>query len=288
MPDEPAANTWFVAILTAAVLTLTINFDYASAQKLSAATQGQRPPDANPQTQKLVPPIRIFDNLYYVGTDYVSAYVVKTSDGLIMIDSLYNEFTQQALDAMGRIGLDPKTIKYVLVTHGHSDHVGGAKAIQDLSGARVALTENDWGIVQSGLRRDIVIRDGDSITLGDTTFKFYVTPGHTTGVASMEFQVVDGPRRHKAFLLGGHNVTSNQPKDFEMFIVSIKRLMSTLSNVDVNLTSHPWGSLIFQGSKLLASRKPNEPHPFVDPDDFQAFLKERLTDAETRLAGKRK
>jgi metallo-beta-lactamase class B len=263
----------------------------AEAQKLSAATQGQRPPDANPETQKLVPPIRIFDNLYYVGTDYVSAYVVKTSAGLIMIDSLYNEFTAQALQAMERAGLDPKTIKYVLVTHGHNDHFGGARAIQDLSGARVAMTEADWAMAvrPSGgnppaLRQDIVIRDGDSITLGDTSFKFYITPGHTTGVASMEFEVLDGTRKHKAFMFGGHNVTSNRAQDFEMFIGSVKRLMSTLSNVDVSLTSHPWGALIFQRAALLAARKPGDPHPFVDPEDFRAFLQERLTDAQMRLA----
>ena len=259
---------------------------------VAAQAQGQR---VSPQDQKAIPPFRIFDNLYYIGTNYVCSYILKTSAGLIMIDTLYDKYTENSLPEMRQIGLDPKDIKYVIITHGHVDHYGGAKAIQTFSDARVAMTEVDWALMEKSSRqgsgaivhhgdRDIVIKDGDKLTLGDTTLKLYVTPGHTPGVASMEFPVYDSGKQYKAFLFGGHNVTSDKIEDFQMFIVTVRRLMATLSGVDVNLTSHPWAAGIVERGQLLAARKPGQPNPFVAPEEFKAFLQERLTDAETRLA----
>jgi glyoxylase-like metal-dependent hydrolase (beta-lactamase superfamily II) len=89
--------------------------------------QGKRPSDINGQNAKQVPPFRIFDNLYYVGNSYVCAYVLKTSAGLIMIDTLYGEFTDHSVQEMRELGFDPKDIKYVIITHGHIDHFGGAR-----------------------------------------------------------------------------------------------------------------------------------------------------------------
>ncbi len=259
----------------------------AVAQRPSAATDGQRPATAVPATQRLSVPIRIFDDLYYVGTDYVSAYIVETSDGLVLIDSLYQGFTREMIEGLDSIGLDPREIRYVLVSHGHTDHFGGALEIQELSGARVGATAADWELIEASgsvLTRDMVLADGDTLTVGATEFRFHVTPGHTPGVLSIEYPVHDGDQTHKAFHFGGHNVTTNQPEAFEQFIASVERLQATLSDVDVNLTSHPWASLIFQRAQILAERAPGAPHPFVWPEDFEAFLDERLSSTRERLA----
>jgi metallo-beta-lactamase class B len=275
---------------------------FSSVLLLMAATafaQGKRPADLSVDTAVTVPPIALFDNLYYVGNSYVCSYILKTSDGLIMIDTLYGEFSQKTIDAMKQVGLNPKDIRYVIVTHGHSDHYGGAKLVQGISDARVALTEADWRLMEGSSRgdgdaivhrgaRDIVIKDGDTLTLGDTTLKFYITPGHTPGVASMEFPVYDQGKKYKAFLFGGHNVTSNAPQAFEMFIASVKRLQATLTDVDVSLTSHPWAVEILERIEKLKMRKPGDPNPFVAPEEFKAFLQERLEDAQMRLAQARK
>ena len=281
-----------IPVLMLAILVVMITLEGLQ----GARSQGPRPADAGGQNAKAIPPFRIFDNLYYVGIDYVCSYILKTGAGLIMIDTLYGDFVNHTVDAVKQLGMNPKDIKYVLVTHGHQDHFGGAKMIQAFTGAHVVMAEADWalmertnrGVPDSIVRRDIVAKDGDSIKLGDTTVKFYVTPGHTPGVLSMEFPVNEGNKQYKAFLFGGANVTSNKAEDFEMFITAVKRLMTTLSGVDVNLTSHPWQAGILERGEKLRSRKPGDANPFVDPQGFKAFLQERLTDAQTRLAEAKK
>src|SRR5690606_39137858 len=134
-----------------------------------------------------------------------------------------------------------------------------------VSGAVAAMSAADWEL--SGQTPGQVIDDGDMLALGDTTVRFYLTPGHTPGVLSMLFTVRDGDSAHQAFLFGGHNVTSNSADAFRQFITSVQRLQRELPEVEVNLTSHPWAALLFQRAALLAQRGPNEAHPFVDGED---------------------
>jgi metallo-beta-lactamase class B len=252
------------------------------AQPLSAATDGQRPANANPATQQFAGPLKIFDNLYYVGTTFVSAWLLVTSDGLILIDTLYEDHTGKAIEAIRALGYDPRAIRYVLITHGHQDHAGGLTEVLQVASPQVVISAADTAL--SGHLPDIMPGDGDTLTLGDTTVRFYLTPGHTPGVLSMQFTVRDGPNAHEAFLFGGHNVTSNSADALRAFIASVQRIRTLVSGMEVNLTSHPWAALVFQRTGLLEERRANAAHPFVDGADLVAFIDERLANAEQRLA----
>jgi len=242
---------------------------------------------------RTVPPFKIFDNLYYVGIDWVSSYLITTDDGLILIDALYRDYPAHIIQSVKELGFDPKQIKFILCTHGHYDHCEGADTLQKITGARVGMTETDWEIaegkvkndyanVNTRLTRDWVIRDGDSLKLGGTTIKFFITPGHTMGVLSMSFPVRDGSNTYKAFMLGGVGLNFEGVKQTELYLQSMDRIMK-MKDIEVSITNHPDPGKIFQRARLLQTRKAGEPHPFVAPEDFQNWLKELKANAEKKL-----
>lgn len=242
---------------------------------------------------KTVKPFKIFDNLYYVGIDWVSSYLIPTEDGLILIDALYRDYPAHILQSVKELGFDPKQIKYILCTHGHYDHCEGADTLKKVTGARIGMTEVDWQIaewkvkndyanVNTRLTRDWVIRDGDSLKLGSTVIKFYVTPGHTLGTMSLSFPVRDGSNTYNAFMLGGVGLNFEGVKQTETYLQSIDRIMK-LNNVQVSITNHPDPGRIFQRARRLQTRQPGDPHPFVAPEDFQKWLQELKRNAEKKL-----
>lgn len=242
---------------------------------------------------KTVPPFKIFDNVYYVGIDWVSSYLIVTEDGLILIDALYRNYPAHILQSVKDLGFDPKQIKYILCTHGHYDHCEGADTLKKVTGARIGMTEVDWQIaewkikndyanINTRLTRDWVIRDGDSLKLGSTTIKFYVTPGHTPGVLSMSFPVRDGRNTYNAFMLGGVGLNFEGVKQTEDYLRSMDRI-TKMNNVQVSLTNHPDPGKIFQRARKLQARQPGESHPFDAPEDFQNWLKGLRANAEKKL-----
>ena len=249
-------------------------------------------------TAKTVPPFKIFDNLYYVGIDWVSSYILTTTEGLILIDALYGKYPIHILQAVQNLGFDPKQIKYILCTHAHYDHYEGADTLQKLTHARVGMTEPDWQLVEgkvktglesvrADLTRDLVIHEGDSLSLGNTTLKFYQTPGHTLGVLSISFPVRDGHNIYKAFVFGGAGQNFSGVLQTEMYIRSIDRILS-MKDIAVNISNHPSLGKIFERAELLKQRRPGEVNPFVAPEDFQIWLQELRRQAENKLTEEKK
>jgi metallo-beta-lactamase class B len=242
---------------------------------------------------KTVEPFRLFDNLYYVGNDNTSAYLLTTSDGLILIDALYGNYTQEIPQSIRKLGFDPQKIKYILCTHGHFDHYEGADWLQKLTHARIAMTEPDWQIAEGKvhndyaskhvlLKRDLVIANGDSLRLGNMTVSFYTTPGHTLGVLSMAFQVYDGKTMFRAFMFGGIGLNFHGVEQTQLYLQSVNRLLQ-MKDVQVNITNHPSPGKIFERQTLLKMRKTGEPNPYVDPIAFRVWLIELLDAAEKKF-----
>ncbi|MEE2776012.1 MAG: MBL fold metallo-hydrolase [Acidobacteriota bacterium] len=248
----------------------------------------------DPEVQN-VPAFRVFDDLSYVGMEWVSCWVVETSEGLVLIDSLYGDFIEHAVAGIRSVGLDPADLKYVLVTHGHFDHNGGAAYFQREFGAQVAMTAADWTMSESGStgnfaydvpNQDLVIADGDTLQVGDKEFRFFVTPGHTEGVLSMEFTVNDGGTSHRAFTFGGVGLNFEGVDRTLQYLSSVGRL-EAMEGIEVSITNHASMGGIFERAERLASRHAGDPHPFVDPEAFQAWLPELRANAEAKLEQER-
>jgi metallo-beta-lactamase class B len=200
-------------------------------------------------------PGQAFDNLYFVGSAWVSAWALKTSDGIILIDALNNALEAGGLieGGMRKFGLDPAQIKYVIVTHGHGDHYGGASYLVERYRPRVVMSEADWTMTETQLefasaqwgappKRDMSIKDGDKLALGDTTMTFYVTPGHTMGTITPVFEARSGGAVHHVMLWGGtaFNFGNNLPR-LDSYIAATGRMASLAQqqHIDTLLSNHP-------------------------------------------------
>ncbi|HEY3045240.1 MAG TPA: MBL fold metallo-hydrolase [Vicinamibacterales bacterium] len=179
------------------------------------------------------------------------------------------------------LGLDPARIKYVLVSHGHVDHVGGAKLLQDRFGARVIMSAADWDLVGGSTaaypkpKRDMVATDGQRLTLGDTTLTLYLTPGHTPGTISTLIPVKDQGRPHVAAEWGGtgfnFTITPDKPRKFwfEQYSKSADHFRDavTRAGAEVLIANHPGQDGAKRKLAALATRKPGEPNPYVIGND---------------------
>ncbi len=244
-----------------------------------------------------VEPFQIFDNVFYVGIDWVAAYVLQTSEGLILIDSLYGSWVAPLLGNLRKLGLDPADIKYVINTHGHFDHAGGSAYLQHQYGARVVMSEQDWALAETRPdtpmfympvpERDIVAEDGDVIELGDTRVELFHTPGHTEGVLTLRYTVHDGDDSWTAVTLGGVGLNFSGVARTESYIASYERLQSLQDGVSVSLPNHAAMADVLGRGERLAARKPGEPHPFVDADAYRARLSQFLAAAEAKLVAEK-
>jgi metallo-beta-lactamase class B len=225
-----------------------------------------------------VEPFRIFDNVYYVGLKQVSAFLVTTSGGLVLLDATFPQTADATLENVRKLGFKPEDIKYILVSHSHVDHYGGAARIKERTGARIVMSAEDWKSVEqqqesarqagrgtgASVTRDMVKAEGDSLKIGDTEFKFYFSPGHTAGALSVEFQVQDRGKSYRALSPGGLGMQFG-PEGTASYINSLQHLLA-LGPWDVLLGNHPFYMLeniedIRNGLKSRGSG--DGPHPLL-------------------------
>jgi metallo-beta-lactamase class B len=244
-----------------------------------------------------IEPYKAFDNVYYVGICWVSAWLITSPNGHVLIDTLYGPYTSQMLGNIRALGFDPKDIKLVVVTHGHFDHAGGIGQLKSelAPGTRFAMTQEGWreGAEDSVshprfpwkmIEPDIVLTDGQTVTTGEIAIQAFETPGHSMGTASFAFAARDGARTYRAFTIGG-------PEQVEAFIASLKRIRTLTQDgarpVELHLTTHGFSTGLTEAKDRLKTRKPTDPHPLVDLPGFRKQIDELQAGAEKRLVAER-
>lgn len=227
-----------------------------------------------------IPPQKVFDNLYHIGQMMVSAWAIKTPAGIILIDALNNadEARNIMVPEMVSLGLDPKDVKMVIITHAHGDHYGGAEYFRDTYGAKLLASEVDWGVMEKAgnmgyaqfdtapLRRagDVSVKDGDVYSLGGTDIHFALTPAHTPGTLSLWFKVTDNGKAHLAGLYGGIGMPrTDENKQLQLGSMAHWMDVTKAARVDAQIGNHP---LHFNGParlEVLKYREPGQENPFV-------------------------
>jgi metallo-beta-lactamase class B len=239
-------------------------------------------PPVSPQELMALPtpePGRVFDNLYFVGNSWVSCWAITTSEGIILIDAMDNDEEAKSIIIPGleKVGLDPATIKTIIVTHGHGDHYGGANYLKNLYGCSIVMGEPDWKMLETGLEfdvpdwgrppaRDVSVEDGSVVSLGDTKIDILVTPGHTPGTITLVFDVRDGDTTHRAMLWGGTAFNFARRQDrierLQTYIDATERvrMLAREQAVSVFISNHD----LYDGAVArLAELKKGGANPFV-------------------------
>ena len=234
--------------------------------------RGGGPPAPPARETWYAEPVKVFDNLYFVGQTEYSAWAITTSQGIILLDAIFDYSIQDEVDeGLKKLGLNPADIKYVIVSHGHLDHAGGAKYLQEKYNARLIMSAADYDLLDQQNpswkpKRDMVATDGMKLTLGDETLTLYLTPGHTEGTISTIIPLRDGRERHVAAAWGGtlFNFGPNRPR-IEAYHKSAERFrdLATRARADVMLSNHT----VYDGSKTklpaTKARQPGQKNPYV-------------------------
>ncbi len=247
---------------------------------LEAQNAGQQPAPPKP-----VEPVRIFDNLWYFGYNTVGAWAIQTSAGLILIDALNTVQDAETIiePSLRKAGLNPADVKYVIVGHGHFDHFGGAPHFQDTYEARIAMSALDWDVIERPNpnanpaqanrprpRRDVVVNDGQKITVGDTTIALMVTPGHTVGTLAYLIPLKHRGQPLTVLMLSGANITPDRAS-LTAFQEALDAAKAAGAQALIN--GHPglFGDEI--GWMDALRKNPNGPNEFVyTKDQFGKFI----------------
>jgi metallo-beta-lactamase class B len=216
--------------------------------------------------------------LYWLGTRQHSSWALRTSEGLIIIDTNFAWATEPEIIAgLTTLGLDPRQIKYVIISHAHGDHDQGAAELQKRYGAKVVMGEADW---ESTLQRaptaaggvparDVAVgRDGMKLMLGDTTIEIVSTPGHTPGTLSYVFPVKDQGRTVMVAYSGGTltGAFGTDAARWDQYIDSQRRIARVAADAGaaVVLSNHSEYDNAYTKARLVsAKREVGEAHPFV-------------------------
>jgi metallo-beta-lactamase class B len=249
-------------------------------------------PRANSPNDPPIEPTKIFDNVYVIGNQGTVAYVINTSDGLMMIDSLQADQTEtQLLPGFQKLGLDPAKVKIIVVGHGHADHFGGTPYFQEHYGSKVYIAAADWDLMErppAGRggkkgppavlpKHDQVIVEGQPITLGDFGITPVAVPGHTPGSMGFIFPVKDNGRTYMAATYAGTVLTPGIVSDegLQTYFKSVAHFKERTkkAKVEVELQNHPLMDPIQAKLDKLKARKKGEPNPFVvGQGNYQKFL----------------
>jgi len=247
---------------------------------------------SNPSIAR-IDPFEIADGLYYVGDKKVCIHLLDTKDGLILIDSGYLGAAHLLVDSIWRAGFDPKDIKMIIHSHGHTDHYGASDEFCRMYGSTLAISKIDAEFVRQRAKKgniggtnhplakapafDYEIEDGEIIEMGNFKIRCLLTPGHSPGVLSFFFDVTYDGKTYKAGLFGGAGTNAlklpymcyfNTPLDCpEQMLKSIEKLRK--ETVNIHLGNHPGNNQTLEKRQRQIDEGGN---PFIDNNSWENFL----------------
>lgn len=259
------------------------------------------------QESRYVSPFQIYGNLYYVGDSWVCAHIVDTGAGLILFDAGNTGATAMLIQAIWEAGFNPADVRWLVLSHGHVDHIGAANFFKRMFGTRIYLgapdaemfrTRPEFVFIQDGASVedelcdiDVEIHDGDLIHFGPLAVNFVLVPGHTEGCIACFFDVSDGYTTRRVGYFGGFGFNTLQ-KDFldeygdpelkmrQHYLHSLDKVRN--EPVDIFMANHTVNiDLLAKRQQMLADPTVN---PFIDSKAWAQYLDKKRDDLLTLMA----
>jgi metallo-beta-lactamase class B len=219
-------------------------------------------------------PAKVADNFYFLGTRIHNAWALVGSEGIIVFEALFDYAAPDEIaDGMRKLGLDYNKVKYVVISHAHGDHDGGARFLQDkMPAARIVYGGPDWDAVDQSTnrpggkpKRDMVGTDGMKLSVGDASVQIVTTPGHTAGTLSFLFEVKDNGRPLRVGYVGGTAIPFNGTAAYyDGYVASVKKMAKAAADFGATalMSNHTEFDNGYYKAHAAAGRKPGEANPF--------------------------
>ena len=243
-------------------------------------------------TSEYIAPFKIADDLYYVGDKLVCIHLIRTDEGLILLDAGFPGAAHLLMASIIRLGFNPADVRWIILTHGHFDHFGAANEFRNLYGTKVALSAVDTAAMQELPSRtagsftpvphdlpviDRTLEDGEIFSFGGKEIRCVLTPGHTLGTMSFFFNVTEQGRTHLAGLFGGAGTNALRLPYLlhdQLPLDMPHRMMASLDRIKdepvaVHLGNHPGNNHTLQKRERQLKEGGN---PFVAPSSWPEFV----------------
>ena len=241
---------------------------------------------------EFIAPFKMADDLYYVGDRLVCVHLIRTDEGLILLDAGYHCTKHLLMESIIRLGFDPADVRWIILTHAHSDHYGASNEFRNLYGTKVALSAVDAASMREKPFRavgsfggvpmnlpviDRELEDGEIFEFGGKKIRCVLTPGHTLGTMSFFFDVTDNGKTYLAGEFGGAGVGALElpyALHYELPTDMAQRMVASLDMVKdepvaVHMGNHPYNSHTLEKRERQLKEGGN---PFVDESSWKEFV----------------
>ena len=263
------------------------------------------------QEKRWIKPFNIFGNVYYVGDSWVCVHLIDTGEGLLLIDAGNCGATAMLIKAIYDLGFKPDDVKWIILSHGHVDHIGAANFFKNMFGTKLYMGKPDadmfkerpeFSLIQEStdfmddiFEPDVCIQNGDELTFGNTSIKCYIVPGHTEGCVALFFNAYDGGRIKRCGYYGGFGFNTLTKQflddfgDFEhnMWDTYLKSIDSVINeHVDIFLGNHTENNKFFEKLDILNKTGSNE--CFIDENEWKTYLNSKKEELKVFISNQNK
>jgi metallo-beta-lactamase class B len=245
-------------------------------------------------------PRKIIGDIYYVGTNLISSFLITTPAGHILLDTGPIEMVPQVETNIEKLGFKLQDVRVLLNSHAHFDHCGGFAEVRRLTGATVIASKLDgelmmrggkgdfyWGdeLAYEPVKPDRIVADGERVELGGVSLTALLTPGHTKGCTSWSMRVNEGGKDYGVLFLCGltaslYKLTNND--QYPNIVEDVRDTLRRLRGMQADVLLAPHG-FYFNLEEKAARQKAGAPNPFVDPGELGRHVSEMEKDFEQAL-----